>query len=208
MRAWLGIPLALLAGACLVQRPTRDRPEPAGVHETRRTAHPGGATRRELTLLVWPDGHSERDGPEREFHPDGSPAAERVFVHGVPTGLWRTWYPDGTLRSEVDFGSPDSSALLVNRFWHANARLAAEGKARAGVREGPWSFWSEVGSLQSEGGYRAGRRDGPWILYDAAGRKQAQGQYALGERVGPWILWDVNGEPHTSPPAPERDADQ
>ena len=37
--AWLGIPLALLAGACLVQRPTRDRPEPAGVHEEWESIH-------------------------------------------------------------------------------------------------------------------------------------------------------------------------
>lgn len=194
--------LASLASACLVQRPPPSEPPPTSEHETMRTAHPNGETRRETRLLRRSDGHSERDGPEREFHPGGELAAERHFTHDRPSGLWRTWYPDGTPSSEVDFGVPDSHEPRPSRFWHRNGRLAAEGTTVSGVREGAWSFWSESGVLLRRGSYRAGQRDGAWSFFDEAGAPAAQGAYALGARVGEWTLWDEHGEAHVRP-APE-----
>jgi antitoxin component YwqK of YwqJK toxin-antitoxin module len=194
-RLGIGLVSALVA-ACLVQHPPPERQAPSAVHEMRRTAHPDGAPRREMRVLVWSDGRVERDGPEREFHPDGSLAAERAFEHDQPCGLWRTWYPDGTPRAEIDHGVPGARVALLNRFWHANGQLAAEGRALDGMREGPWSYWSASGTLERKGAYRAGKRDGPWTLYDERGAPSAEGHYALGERVGVWTLWDAQGVPH------------
>jgi antitoxin component YwqK of YwqJK toxin-antitoxin module len=138
----------------------------------------------------------ERDGPEREYGAGGALLSERFFARNVPTGLWRTWYADGTPRSEVDFGEPGSDVTRPSRFWHPNGRLAAEGPTRAAVREGAWSYWTEDGVLARTGSYRAGERDGPWTFYDAKGAKQAEGVYRRGERVGTWTLWDERGTAH------------
>lgn len=188
------------ASACLVQRAPPARPAPSATHETRRTAYPDGAPRREWRVRVWSDGRIERDGPEREFHPDGSLAAERFFAGDVPTGLWRTWTADGKPLSEVEHGPPGSSEARPCRFWHPNGQLAAEGLARADVREGPWSYWRADGTLERQGSYRAGKRDGPWTFFDARGARSAEGHYALGARVGTWTLWDEHGEPHVRNP--------
>lgn len=185
-----------LLGACLVQRAPPDGPAPEAAHEVRRSYHPDQTLRSELSVLVWSDGRVERDGPEREYSPAGVLLAERFFDRDSPTGTWRTWFADGAPRSEVDFGPPGSSAARTNRFWHANGRLAAEGPAVAGVREGRWSYWSESGLLLREGSYRAGRRDGSWSFFDERGVLRSTGAYALGRRVGPWTLWDEQGEPH------------
>ena len=182
--------------ACLVQRPAADAPAATAAHETRRSFHADGTTRSETRVLVWSDGRIERDGPEREYYPGGVLEAERFFLHDAPTGAWRTWFATGTPRSEVDFGRPGSGAPCVQRFWHANGQLAAEGTAVDGVREGHWDYWSENGSVLRAGSYRGGKRDGPWSFHDEHGVKRAEGLYALGARVGSWTLWDEHGEPH------------
>ena len=195
----LVLSLACAAGACLLQRPRPEPPTDAPTRETRRVVRPDGSTK-EFELLVGPDGRGERDGLEREFHADGRLAAERSFARDVPTGVWRTWYPDGTLRSEVDFGPPASRDVRTSRHWHPGGELAAVGTTRTGVRDGEWAAWSPEGVMLSAGAYREGRRDGPWKLYDATGRLRAQGAFAQGARVGAWTLWDESGEPHVRSP--------
>ncbi len=190
-----------LASACLVQRPLPDAPSASATRELRQSRFPDGTPRSEWSVLAWPDGRVERDGVEREFHPNGTLRSEGSFAHGVPVGVWRTWFADGRPRSEVDFGSPDASTTTRERFWHANGQLAAEGPAAGGVREGPWSYWSENGLPLRAGAYRAGRRDGPWVFYDSRGSKRAEGSYELGARVGSWTLWDERGAAHQRPAA-------
>jgi hypothetical protein len=199
-------PLALLVlfgltSACLVQRPRPDEPAPSATRETRTSSFPDGSRRSEWNVLVWPDGRTERDGREREYHPNGALRSEGSFERGAPVGVWRTWFPDGTPRSEVDFGAPGSPQTGLDRFWHANGRPAAEGPAIRGVREGRWTFWSENGLLAREGVYRAGRREGTWVFYDELGARRGEGLYASGERVGSWTLWDEHGVPHARPAA-------
>jgi hypothetical protein len=205
-RAVLASLACCAAGACLVRHALPDPAPPASTHETRRRSRPDGRVEREVVLLLRPDGRVERDGVEREFHADGRLAAERSFARDVATGLWRTWYPDGSLRSEVDFGPPGSCETRPSRHWHPGGQLSAAGTTRAGVREGPWTHYSPEGALRAAGAYRNGLRDGPWVLYDAHGRKQAEGSYSGGVRVGSWTSWDEQGEPRLCPseePAPE-----
>ncbi|MSR63099.1 MAG: hypothetical protein EXS08_11715 [Planctomycetes bacterium] len=188
--------LGALLGGCLVQHAPPAAPGPSSAHERRRSTFPDGSLRREAEVLVWSDGRIERDGLEREYSATGTLVAESHFEHGVSVGLARTWFDDGRPRSEVDFGTRAAPLLTPNRFWHANGKLAAEGPALAGVREGLWHYWNEDGSPAREGGYRSGKRDGAWTFYDEKGVKRAAGLYALGQRVGTWTLWDEHGEAH------------
>ena len=198
MRHLAPILLVLLSGACLVQRPPPDPPAATSKHETRKSFHPGeDVVRSETQLLIWSDGRVERDGAEREYFSDGTLAAERYFAHDQACGQWRTWFHGGTPRSEADFGTHGvTPAPATNRFWHPNGKLAAEGPAIAGVREGQWSYWNDAGVLVREGGYRQGRRDGPWRFYDERGQRRSAGSYALGQRVGEWTLWDEGDVAH------------
>lgn len=199
------VALACGLGACLVRHAPPDLPRPEGAHETRRRFRPDGSLESEVALLVFPDGRTERDGPEREYHRDGTLAAERSFARDVPTGLWRTWHANGVLRSEVDFGPPHSRDLRPSRFWHPDGSLAAEGSTRAGVREGPWVYYAPEGGVLRAGPYQEGLRHGAWVFY-RAGRKEAEGRYERGQRVGTWTLWDAAGSAHTSVDPPPEEA--
>jgi antitoxin component YwqK of YwqJK toxin-antitoxin module len=203
-------PAALIAAcaACLVRHPPPDAPPATPTHETRRSYHSDGSTRSETRVVVWSDGRIERDGPEREFYPSGVLEAERFFDHGAPSRVWRTWFADGTPRSEVDFGAPGSAGTSVQRFWHASGLLAAEGTAVGGVREGAWTFWSENGAILRTGSYRRGKREGPWSFHDESGGRRAAGDYAEGKRVGTWTLWDEDGRAHVHPAAEVEPDDQ
>jgi len=197
--AGLAVLAGWAAGACLV-RGAPPQPAPsADTHETRRRTRPDGSTESEVVVRVSPYGRVERDGFEREFHPDGRLAAERFFAREVATGVWRTWYPDGTLRSESDFGPPGSHDLHASRYWHPGGQLAAQGSQRGGVRQGAWVYYSPEGGTLRAGSYLDGQRDGPWVFYDARGRKEAEGLYERGARVGRWTLWDEQGQPHLRP---------
>jgi len=195
MRTLAALLVATLAGcATELRRPVAPPAEP--LRETRTSQHPGGALRSERELLVRSDGRSWKDGFEREYGADGRLLVERCFALDVPCGTWREWYADGTPRAEVEFGPAGSRELLANRHWHANGQLAAEGRARGGVREGEWSFHAEDGALLRRGGFRDGLRDGAWLFLRPDGTKEAEGRYERGQRVGPWTLWDEQGEAH------------
>lgn len=180
------------APGCLVYTSGPEVPEAPGEHQVVRTALGGGAWR-ETTYEVDSGGHRVRDGAEREHAQDGALLAERTFRAGLPTGTWRTWYPDGSPRSEVQLG--DGATVGWHRFWHPGGILAAEGGARGEVREGPWRFWGPGGDLERAGPFLDGLRHGDWTFWEA-GRKVAEGRYERGGRVGRWTLWDADGRVH------------
>jgi antitoxin component YwqK of YwqJK toxin-antitoxin module len=198
--AWLGVAaLVWAAGACLVLRPTPDPRPPTATHETRRRFHPDGSLARETSVLVWSDGRIERDGVERDFRTGGALASERTYEHDAPVGLVQTWFPDGVLRSEVDFGSPRSPDERRARFWHPNGALAAEGPVIQGIREGVWVFYGPAGNVLRTGGYGQGRRAGLWTFYDQSGAQVARGEYVDGVRVGAWVLRSERGSSADEP---------
>lgn len=204
MRALAVLVLAGLV-ACSSARAMPRGPEQEPVHETFHREHPGGQRASERQVLVHADGRSERDGFEREFSSEGRLLAERFFAHDVPCGTWREWYPDGTPRSEVEFGPGGSQELRASRYWHPNGQLAAEGQTRAGLREGEWTYRDPEGRLLRRGGYRAGLREGEWVFLRPDGSKEAEGRYAGGQRVGEWTLWDEDGQPHARVAAESRE---
>jgi antitoxin component YwqK of YwqJK toxin-antitoxin module len=181
-----------VAPACLVYTAGTDLPEPAAEHRVERST-PQRGTSRETTWKVQADGGQVRDGPERERAEDGTLLAERLFQAGRPAGTWRTWYRDGSPRSQIELG--DGTTLGWHRFWHPGGILAAEGQARGEVREGPWQFWDAEGNLERAGPFVGGRRHGWWTLWEG-GRKVAEGRYEHGARSGSWTLWDEQGEAH------------
>ena len=122
-----------------------EEPLPEVVPErlTRTTRWADGSPRARYDILLWPDGHEEREGSYVESWPDGSRRAERAYVRNVPTGTWRSWYENGQLRSEESF--PGAGLEGHVRWWHANGQLSAEGATLEGVRQGPWIFWDVAG---------------------------------------------------------------
>lgn len=142
-------------------------------------------------VRIYPDGGVERHGMQTRYYAGGGLESERSFAAGEPVGRWRSWYPDGQLRS--DFTITDEPSPMV--FYHPNGQISATGMAVRGVRDGLWTFWHENGVKAKEGRFVGGGREGLWTFWYANGGLEARGLYHSDERAGEWELW--RAEPPT-----------
>ena len=96
-------------------------------------------------------------GPYRELYPDGTPAVEGAFAHGLARGTWIHRWPAGTERLRESFVD--------------------------GLRDGPAGEWHEDGTPRSQGTWRAGDKDGVWTFFGPDGALVARETWELGTRV-------------------------
>ena len=152
--------------------------------QRRRSYHDKAATRlkAEWQELAQPGKPAVQHGRRTEYHADGTLALVRHFEHGEPTGLWRAWYADGTLRMEVDYNASES----ISSWWHPGGVLASRGPARWGARWGVWEHHRADGTLASRGTYANGVRHGMWTYFDERGAWTERGRYVNGARIGAW----------------------
>ena len=125
------------------------------------------------TLHAWStvaigNGLSKKHGKETVLRKDGSKEWEREWDRGQPAGLWRSWYPNGTMRSEVFFAGPLEERPMT--FWFDNGQRRMQGPARNGVRCGHWQIWFANGQLAEEGEFVGSRREGEWQAWSEDGK--------------------------------------
>ena len=138
--------------------------------------------RTERSVRLYSDGRIVTHGAERSWFRDGQLEKELTFDDGVPTGVWRTWYPDGSPRSELEMGEEPRPM----RFWYEDGTLEAEGQGVLGVREGLWTYYHRNGRIASTGPFRAGVEEGHWRYFDEEGNLEEEGRYEKGRRTGVW----------------------
>lgn len=173
------------ASKMLADTPAEKRREREPVLERRRSFFDNDETRlrREWHVLIEPGNRSIAQGKDTSWYADGKLEYERDFDHGEPTGVWRAWHKNGNPRSEATFGTSERAPM---RWWHENGQLSAEGAARNGHKDGPWTTWYPDGTKSSEGAYLDGLREGKWTFWNEDGSLKERGEFRGGERVGAW----------------------
>ncbi|MFT7486825.1 MAG: antitoxin component YwqK of YwqJK toxin-antitoxin module [Candidatus Paceibacteria bacterium] len=140
------------------------------------------------SIVVYPDGHTLKQGKEQRWYPSGARLSEANFHEGELVGEFRRWHANGQLLASSTL---DAGRLCPMKFWHADGTLSAEGLSRQGTREGYWRFWYESGDLREEGGFVSGQRSGLWSLFHEDGSLEATGRFQDGQRVGPWQHFEL-----------------
>jgi antitoxin component YwqK of YwqJK toxin-antitoxin module len=89
-------------------------------------------------------------------------AEEHYDMSGNPTGIWKSYYADGTLESEVN----KTTGAVV--YYHANGTKAEEGTMNINnERTGVWKGWHDNGKLNYTGAWTStGQKNGVWQYYD------------------------------------------
>jgi hypothetical protein len=169
--------LVLLLGSLL------QSPAPSPVRET----WPSGTPRAEYEVSE-ERGATLRSGKYREWHENGTLAAEGTYSRGLRAGTWETWHANGAKASRGRYASDKRAGKWS--FWHEdgledldqtgqwqwaetryeNGELRACGYEREGVRHGAWTLNWPDGTPQFEGAYRNGLRRGEWIFQHRDGR--------------------------------------
>ena len=154
-----------------------------------------------------------KQGPWKEFHPNGKIKWEGTFVDDQREGLFKEYDPLGNLKElvkydagQVDAGAQEKLTVEIKRTFHPNGKVASLGSySKSGRKEGLFKDFAPDGSISgariyagdrlvSEGLVNTvGALEGPWKEYYATGEKRAEGSYKEGKRDGPWNFYHRSG---------------
>ena len=153
------------------------------------------------------DAEGYRHGLWIRVYDDGALYYRGLFEHGMPTGEWWFFRPDGTALSRMD-QHPDSSRTHAFMF-DAKGNIVATGgylnpqlRLKAGaleerpappVKVGKWSFYNGKGRLASVVHYQAGIKHGLEETYRTNGRVLTTGNHVEGQKHGPWKRFTESG---------------
>jgi len=122
------------------------------------------------------------------------------------SGLWRTWYKNACMASEVTYRRGVRSGPFVT--WHSNGQKRSKGTlitsmpdgdvrgACAETYNGVLIRWYPDGKVQELANFKDGVRHGKSETWDNDGSgywKREEANYHNGKLQGAWIHWDLPG---------------
>jgi antitoxin component YwqK of YwqJK toxin-antitoxin module len=105
-----------------------------------------------------------------------------AITAGMRTGLWKTFFPDTeTVMVEVQY--VDGKVEGVQKSYHENGQLSAEGKVSNDLRVGDWTWYSQDGIVESTATFVNGKKDGVQYFFDSDGELLRTETYSNGKLV-------------------------
>jgi antitoxin component YwqK of YwqJK toxin-antitoxin module len=136
-------------------------------------------------------------GIHREFGPDGSVTAARIYndagkvvsegiidIEGKRVGEWKDYYPEGNLKATGNYVDNLRSGKWT--FYFRNNKIEQTGEYIKGKENGIWTWYYENGNTWREESYFNGREDGVMVEYLENGKVITRGDYVDGEKEGEW----------------------
>jgi len=137
------------------------------------------------------------------MHPNNMIAMKGSVVDGKKTGVWKTYFFDGTIQEE---GTYENNEYLVTNAWNnkgeqtvkggngqyenyyeETGNIYEEGLIKDGRREGYWAvYYPESYLLQQELHYKDGKLNGHMKSYYNNGNVQAEGEMINDQKSGEW----------------------
>jgi antitoxin component YwqK of YwqJK toxin-antitoxin module len=165
------------------------------------------------------DAAGKKQGPWVKRYPNGKIMYEGTFTDDKPAGLFKRYYEDGTLQSELTYNDKTGNAAAV--FFYPEGTRAAEGIYVAHKKEGLWKFYSEMkpsyliceeyyhndlrhgasrkfypdSTLAEIVTWDSGGRTGEWLQYYPDGTISLRAEYLEGKLNGPFSFYHPNGKP-------------
>ena len=105
---------------------------------------------------------------------------------GDRQGPWKNYYPDGSLMSEGNYDNEKQTGVW--KYYHSNGKIEQTGKFnKLGKFDGNWKWYFDNGLLLKEENYRNGLKDGLSTEYDETGTVIEEGEFVNGNEDGPWF---------------------
>jgi antitoxin component YwqK of YwqJK toxin-antitoxin module len=114
----------------------------------------------------------EREGPARQYDPEGRLLAEENYRAGELDGLRTAYYPDGKVELTESY--------------------------REGRFEGPYTTYDSLGNVRLRGQYVDGAMRDTWIRYWPDGRVRETVVFRNNRENGAFREWYANGEPRAA----------
>ena len=104
---------------------------------------------------------------------------------GIKDGPWKEYFPNGAIKNIGNYEKGKRTGEW--KFYHTNGQLEQIGSYnKEGKEEGIWTWYYASGSLLREENYFNGKLDGHSVEYDETGIIVAEGEYIENYREGVW----------------------
>jgi len=85
------------------------------------------------------------NGEEVKHHKNGVVHIRGMMKNGKRTGLWKSWYEDGTPWSETTFKDGIKTGKTIT--WYENGKKRYEGFYTNNIASGKWIYWDDKGNI-------------------------------------------------------------
>jgi len=123
-----------------------------------------------------------KQGEWRKLDAMGKVIYEGRFKDNVPQGVFKYYYDDGKIRSELTYSADGKSAAAVN--FHPNGKKMAVGQYTETKKDGHWKYYNDLETLSAEEFYQKGIRTGIWKTYYDDGKLLEECPYSYGFKQG------------------------
>ncbi len=145
--------------------------------------------------VSFPDTMKIADGPYTSYYWDNkSVRNEGKISNNLPDGVWRTYYPNGNLKSVVNYDAGKVDGVAFFYFDDNKETKKLEINFDNDVMEGKYQEFYPNGAQKATLFYDDGKLHGDAEFYYPTGRIKIQGKYKKGKKRGKWIFFDENGE--------------
>ncbi len=122
------------------------------------------------------------------------PMMQGEIRNGQPFGLWKTFYPDGNIKTLQAFDQDGKLNGIVQIFYDnkANSKLT-EFYIKDDKINGVLLQYYPSGQIKAKIEYKNGQKHGHITIYYPDGKIKVQGKYKNGQKHGRWIFYDKAG---------------
>lgn len=118
---------------------------------------------------------------------------EGVYVDGRKTGLWKEYYCNNNLKSEITFENNRPSGYA--KMYHENGKIKEEGLWKNNRWVGDYKLYYENGQVQQAFKFNTtGKREGDQKYFYENGQKMIEGNWAEGKEAGIVREYYENGD--------------
>ena len=128
------------------------------------------------------DSKGLKQGEWRKLDANGKLIYQGQFKENVPQGVFKYFYEDGKLRSELTYSGNGKTANAVN--FHPNGKKMAEGLYVETKKDGAWKYYNDLEIISSEEFYQKGIPVGVWKTYYDDGKLLEECPYQNGLKEG------------------------
>jgi antitoxin component YwqK of YwqJK toxin-antitoxin module len=132
-----------------------------------------------------------KDGPWKEYYPNGAIKSEGTYDKGNRIGGWKFYYPNGQLE-QIGTYNKDGKADGSWTWYYATGDLLREESYFNGKIDGFSIEYDEYGVVIAEGEYLEDEKEGKWKFN--YGDHKSEGEFSLGMRQGKWISYYSDGK--------------
>ena len=130
------------------------------------------------------DASGKQQGIWRKYYQNDTLASEMQFYYGRHTGAFRTYSPEGKLQTEVIY-RPGYMEIGDGKIFYEDGTIKAKGKYFDKQKDSIWTYYDKDGKISSTEFYKKGLKEGISKVYFPDGKVAEETIYKNGIKNGP-----------------------